>query len=514
MIAPRLAAALALSLVATAPALAGTSLVVDASTGTVLSSENGNQAWRPASTTKMMTIYLALKAVQEGRIGLETAIPASKRAASQPRVKVYIRPGQEITLDNALRIMMVKSANDIAYVVAEGVGGDVETFVGMMNAEAQRLGMSDTRFVNPNGWDHPDQQTSARDLAVLAMALMHDFPRYSDYWGTPAVQLGKQVMHNTNGLVGRYPGVGGMKTGFTCASGFNVVATATRGGRTLIAVVLGSVSGAERTVKAAQLLDQGFSSWGGAGYNVASMPASGARAPNICDDVRHRGGGAALADDADLSGPLSAAASANSGNDADGGRFAAFATQASAPVATRSPRGRAVLGPRAEATPIQVSFGRSAGSATAPLAANVTAQPDTRVATIAPGAPVAADLVGGSARRTASANGAIPRGTTAFAPASAPVQPSSDAFESGPLRLQGAVRPGAANAASLRPAAAAGIKAAPRAAKPQPDKPAAKALPKPRPASAKATQAGTKPAGKSTAAKPTAGVKAKAGNDA
>ncbi|MFJ5368402.1 D-alanyl-D-alanine carboxypeptidase family protein, partial [Bosea sp. CER48] len=271
----RFAAALALGFVATGPALAGASLVIDASSGSVISSENATQAWRPASTTKMMTIYLALKAVREGRIGVETAIPVSKLAASQPRVKVYARAGQEITLDNALRIMMVKSANDIAYVVAEGVGGDVPTFVGMMNAEAQRLGMRDTYFANPNGWDHPDQQTSARDLAILAMALMHDFPQYSDYWNTSAVQLGKQVMQNTNGLVGRYPGIGGMKTGFTCASGFNVVATATRGGKTLIAVVLGSVSGVERTVKAAQLLDEGFGSWGGAGYTVASMSPSG-----------------------------------------------------------------------------------------------------------------------------------------------------------------------------------------------------------------------------------------------
>jgi D-alanyl-D-alanine carboxypeptidase len=516
MIAPRLAAALVLAAVVTGPARAGTSLVVDAASGAVLSSENANQAWRPASTTKMMTIYLALKAVREGRIGLETAIPASKRAASQPRVKVYIKPGQEVTLDDALRIMMVKSANDIAYVVAEGVGGDVESFVAMMNAEAQRLGMRDTRFANPNGWDHPDQQTSARDLAVLAMALIHDFPQYSDYWGTSAVQLGKQVLHNTNGLVGRYSGVSGMKTGFTCPSGFNVVATASRGGRTLIAVVLGSLSGAERTVKAAQLLDEGFAAWGGAGYSVAAMPPSGTRAPNICDDVRHRGGGVALADDADLAGPISGTAFATSGNDADGGRFAtAFSTSAAAPVATRSPRGRVVLGPRAETVPIQVSFGRTPGSASAPLAANVATPPNARVArgtpTIEPGAPVAAGLVGGPVRRTASGNGAIPHGTTAFAPASAPVQPSAEAFEAGPLRLQGAIQSGAAKPASLRPGAAAGIKPAPRsaqpakvqAAKPQPEKtqplrtPPARALPaKPKPSQAAAKPQAGKPEAK------------------
>lgn len=522
MIATRFAAALVLGTALIGPAYAGTSLVVDASSGAVLSSENANQAWRPASTTKMMTIYLALKAVREGRLGLETAIPVSKLAASQPRVKVYARPGSEITLDNALRIMMVKSANDIAYVVAEGVGGDVPTFVAMMNAEAQRLGMRDTRFVNPNGWDHPDQQTSARDLAVLAMALMHDFSQYSDYWGTSAVQLGKQVMHNTNGLVGRYSGIGGMKTGFTCASGFNVVATASRGGRTLIAVVLGSTSGTDRTVKAAQLLDEGFATWGGTGYGVASMPPSGTRAPNICDEVRNRGGGVALADDADISGPIAAGASAGDANSPDGGRFAIFNTQSapqsSGSVATRSPRGRVVLGPRAETVPVQVSFGRSAGSASAPLAANATAQPSSRVArgtpTIEPEAPVAAGLVVPPTRRTASSNGAIPRGTTAFAPATAPIQPSTDAFGDGPLRLQGAVQPGAANAASLRPGAAAGIKpatrnAGPEKAKAQPLKtPPARTQPaKPKP---KPSQAAVKP----PAAKPAAGAKAKPANGA
>ena len=396
----RFAAALALSFAVTGPALAGASLVVDASTGEVLSSENATQAWRPASTTKMMTIYLALKAVREGRIGLETAIPASKLAASQPRVKVYIRAGQEVTLDNALRIMMVKSANDIAYVVAEGVGGDVPTFVGMMNAEAQRLGMRDTRFVNPNGWDHPDQQTSAHDLAVLAMALMHDFPQYSDYWNTSAVQLGKQVMHNTNGLVGRYSGIGGMKTGFTCASGFNVVATATRGGKTLIAVVLGSVSGVERTVRAAQLLDEGFGRWGGTGMNIASMGPSGTRAPNVCDDVR-RGGGAALADDADISGPIAAG-----GNDSDGGRFATFSTQSAAPMATRSPRGRVVLGPRAEPTPVPVAFGRTAGSASPSHWRRAAPRRSRRCARRRPGS--ARPARAGRARRGRAASGSRP----------------------------------------------------------------------------------------------------------
>ncbi len=519
MIAPRLTAALAFGLVLATPALAGTSLVVDASSGEVLSSENATQAWRPASTTKMMTIYLALKAVREGRLGLETAIPVSKRAASQPRVKVYARPGQEITLDNALRIMMVKSANDIAYVVAEGVGGDVETFVGMMNAEAQRLGMQDTRFVNPNGWDHPDAQSSAHDLAILALALMRDFGRYSDYWNTSAVQLGKQVIHNTNGLVGRYPGIGGMKTGFTCASGFNVVATASRGGRTLVAVVLGATSATERTVKAAQLLDEGFSRWGGTGMNIASMGPSGTRAPNVCDDVRHRGGGAALADDADASGPIGA----SSGNDSDGGRFATLSTQPASSLATRSPRGRVVLGPRAEAAPVPVAFGRTAGSASAPLAANATGRSDSQVArggapVIEPGKPIAAGLFGVGTPGLFSDKG-IPQNTTAFAPANG--QATAQTLPGGtPMSLQGSVQSGKANAASLRPAATAGTKGAaksqtakatpakptPAKAKPASSKPAAKVKP---------AQASVKPpAAKPPTAKPAAAAKAKSGNDA
>ncbi|RXT25906.1 hypothetical protein B5U98_04920 [Bosea sp. Tri-39] len=494
-----------------APAEAGTSVVVDASSGAVLSSESPTQAWHPASTTKMMTLYLALKAVREGKIGLETAIPASKRAASQPRVKVYIKAGQEITLDNAMRIMMVKSANDIAYVIAEGVGGDVETFVSMMNAEAQRLGMRDTHFTNPNGWHHPDQQTSARDLAVLAMALMNEFGQYSDYWNTGAVQLGKQVLNNTNGLVGRYYGISGMKTGFVCASGFNVVSTASRNGRTLIAVVLGANSGAERTVKAAQLLDDGFGKWGGFGGSISSMPAgNGGRAYSICDSVRR--GGHALGDDAETSGPISFISTNHGvGGNAEGtsDRFAVAMSQggASGSVLTRSPSGRITLGPRVKFDPVQVSFGRSPGSASAPLAANAVAKPDTQVAreTIQPGAPVAAGLVAGS--RTFSGNGAIPPSSSAFAPV-APTpeeRPAAAALGSGPMRLQGAIQPGAATPASLRPGAAAGIKAA--------NKPAAKPLlTKPKqekaaPAQAKPSQAQAKPLAKPPVrpgAKPTA----------
>ncbi|MGL4974876.1 MAG: D-alanyl-D-alanine carboxypeptidase family protein [Bosea sp. (in: a-proteobacteria)] len=477
-----LAAAMALPFtLATGTAQAGTSLVVDASSGQVLHADGAGRAWHPASTTKMMTAYLALKAVKAGRIGLETAIPASALAAKQPRVKVYIKAGQEVTLDNALKIMMVKSANDISYVIAEGVGGNVPDFINMMNAEATRLGMRDTRFANPNGWHHPQQQTSARDLAVLTMTMMREFPEYAGYWGIGAVQLGRQTLNNTNGLIGRYQGASGFKTGFVCASGFNVVATATRGGRTLIVVVLGALSGAERTVRASQLLDEAFGSWGGGYGTLASIPSGyGGQAPNICADVRARGGGGILADDADSAGPISYAP-AIGGNEESGGRFATVLPVQqgrSAGVTQRGASGRVTLGPRAQFNPLQVAFGRTSGSASAPIAANVTRRADTQIArnapqkpvpgVIEPGPAVAATAVAGGAvagalarARTASPHGAIPASATAFAPRSEPV--AGNAVGGAPMKLLGAIQPGAkpvnlAKPANAKPAAKAGAK--------------------------------------------------------
>lgn len=455
----------------------GPSLVIDASTGTVLHEERASQAWHPASTTKMMTAYVALRAVRAGRIGLETAIPASKLAASQPRVKVYIKPGQEITLDNALKVMMVKSANDIAYVIAEGVGGTVPNFVEMMNAEARRLGLQDTVFRNPNGWHHPEQQTSARDLAVLAMVMLREFPEYGEYWGIGAVQLGRVTLNNTNGLIGRYSGASGFKTGFVCASGFNVVATAMRGGRTLIAVVLGAYSGAERTVKAAQILDAGFSSWGGGARTVASIPPSGGAASSVCAEVRAYGRGAPLADDVETSGPISFAPTGAS-SDVDLAR--AGMTPAPAATAMRMGGGRITLGPREAFAPIVISYGRSAGSASAPLAANVAPKPATAVAQGGRAPQGAPELAGISQPlgqtepqgrpRAPSANGAIALGGTGAVAAAAAAFASRTAptGTEGPIRLPGAIG-GQAQPAPLRPSAAAGIR-------PQAPRPATAAL--------------------------------------
>jgi D-alanyl-D-alanine carboxypeptidase len=255
------AAALAASiLTSAAPARAGTeaTLLVDAETGKVLHAENATMPWYPASTSKLMTVYVTLQAIKAQRITLDTLFTVTARAASQPPSKIGFKPGTKITVDNALKILMVKSANDMAVVLAEGVSGSVENFSAEMNTTSKNLGMTQSSWVNPNGLPADEQISSARDLAILARALLHDFPEYDMYWHIPAIQLGKKYMRNFNTLIGRYEGADGMKTGFICASGFNLVATASRNGKRLIAVVLGSPSSPYRAAKAAGLLERGF----------------------------------------------------------------------------------------------------------------------------------------------------------------------------------------------------------------------------------------------------------------
>jgi D-alanyl-D-alanine carboxypeptidase len=168
------------------------------------------------------------------------------------------KSGTRVTADNALKMMLVHSANDMAILLAEGVSGSIDKFTTEMNAEAQRLGMTQTSYVNPNGLPDEHQVTSARDLAILARALIKDFPEYDDYWHIASIRLGRKVYRNTNKLIDAYAGSDGMKTGFICASGFNLVATATRTGKRLIAVVLGATSANGRAVKAAQMFERGF----------------------------------------------------------------------------------------------------------------------------------------------------------------------------------------------------------------------------------------------------------------
>jgi D-alanyl-D-alanine carboxypeptidase len=253
-----LVAGLAIATLAPRAVQAEALLVVEADTGKVLQAENATYPWYPASVTKLMTAYVTLKAVKDGKITLDTLLTVSPVATAQSPSKMGFRSGTQLTVDNALKMMLVKSANDMAVVLAEGVGGSVDGFSVMMNETAQRLGMTQTSYVNPNGLPAEGQITSARDLAILARAIIHDLPEYEYFVHIPSIRFGRKITQNFNRLIGRYPGADGFKTGFICASGYNLVASATRNGRRLIAVVLGASSGHMRAVRAAQLLERGF----------------------------------------------------------------------------------------------------------------------------------------------------------------------------------------------------------------------------------------------------------------
>jgi D-alanyl-D-alanine carboxypeptidase len=275
------AAALALG---AASAQATPYLVVDADSDQVLMENEATAPWYPASLTKLMTVYVALDAVRGGKLTLDTPLIMSARAARMPPSKMGFRPGTQVTLDNALKMLMVKSPNDVAVMVAEGVSGSIEAFADDMNADAQRLGLHESHFVNPNGLHNPAHVSSARDMATIARALLREFPDHADLFSIGALQLGRQYIPNHNGLLGRYPGADGMKTGFTCPAGFNVVASANHSGRRLIVVVLGAPSARSRNQEAADLFDRGFATGGGSG-SLESLPSgSGAPDPhaNVC----------------------------------------------------------------------------------------------------------------------------------------------------------------------------------------------------------------------------------------
>lgn len=234
------------------------SIVVDVATGKVLSQQLATERRYPASTTKLMTAYLALKGLRESRLALDSPVIVTRRSSGEAPSKMGFEPGSVIRLDFALRMMLVKSANDVAYAIGETVGGSMEAFVEAMNDTAAQLGMQDTRFINPNGLPGEGQYSSAKDLAILAVAIRREFPAFADYFGTEAISNGTAILQNGNKLLGRFDGADGMKTGYICASGFNLVSSATRNGRTLVAVVLGANGTIPRERLSAEILEAGF----------------------------------------------------------------------------------------------------------------------------------------------------------------------------------------------------------------------------------------------------------------
>ncbi|MBI2718634.1 MAG: D-alanyl-D-alanine carboxypeptidase [Rhizobiales bacterium] len=237
---------------------AGPSLLFDPATGEVLSSDRAGEPWYPASITKLMTSYLVFRKLKTGALKLDQKIPVSATAYAQPPSKIGVPVGGSVSVDFAVQSLLVYSANDMAYVLAEAASGTPQAFVAEMNTTARELGMSGSHFVNPNGLFEPRQVTTARDMAVLAMAILRDFPEYAHYFSQSYLKVGKRRLASRNSLIRQMPEADGMKTGFVCDSGFNLVASATRNGRKLVAVVFGAQSGKARADLAQMLLVDGF----------------------------------------------------------------------------------------------------------------------------------------------------------------------------------------------------------------------------------------------------------------
>ncbi len=241
-----------------AGAQAAPTLLMDADSGLVIYAQEQDHPWHPASTTKLMTAYLVFEALKNGKLKLNDAVLQSERSIKEPPSKIGYPVGVGMSIELALQSLIIKSANDVAVSLAEKIGGTVEGFAARMNRKARLLGMNHTNYVNPNGLHHIDHVSTARDLAILAQALWRDFPEHRARFSRYYMNIGRRRLHSYNSLLRTYAGTDGMKTGFVCASGYNIVASATRNGHRLIAVVLGSRSSAKRSLRTSALLSYGF----------------------------------------------------------------------------------------------------------------------------------------------------------------------------------------------------------------------------------------------------------------
>jgi D-alanyl-D-alanine carboxypeptidase len=252
-------------------------LVVDVETGQILVANRASAAWYPASLTKLMTAYVVFSEIKAGHLSMDTQITVSADASGQPPTKFGLKKGQKLTVKQAVNAMLVASANDAAVALAEQIGGSESGFVQRMNAAAQTLGLIGTRYQNATGLPNDGQVTTARDMAVLALHVIHDFPdRYALFSQREATVAGRS-QPTVNGFLVNYPGAEGMKTGFTCGSGYNIIGSAKHGDRRLVAVLLGAHDRNDRTAKIKKLLDSGFA--GGDTVpstfsNIAMIPAA------------------------------------------------------------------------------------------------------------------------------------------------------------------------------------------------------------------------------------------------
>jgi D-alanyl-D-alanine carboxypeptidase len=252
--------------------------VIDAQTKEVLFSDMADEARFPASLTKMMTLYMLFEALDRHDLTLNTRMVTSRHAARMAPTKLGLRVGETIRVEDAIKAVVTKSANDAAVVIAEHLGGSESRFCALMTARARDLGMSSTQFVNASGLPNPRQRTTARDMAVLSRALVTDYPQYYAYFKTPGFSWRTRYARNHNHLLGEVAGVDGIKTGYTGASGFNLASSVQRNGRRIIAVVMGGRTAAARDAQMVSLIDDAFARLNGQAQpptaTFASLPVS------------------------------------------------------------------------------------------------------------------------------------------------------------------------------------------------------------------------------------------------
>ena len=235
-----------------------TSLIVDGKTGKVLHASNSKEIMFPASLTKVMTMYMLFEALESGKIGMNDKFHVSKYASQALPLKLYLQPGEKISVKDSIRGIIIKSANDVSRVAAENLAGSEPKFARLMTIKAHQLGMKNTNFTNASGWHDPKQVTTAVDLAKLAIAIKRDFPQYYHFFSETSFTFKGKAINGHNRVTATYPGSEGLKTGYTMPAGCNLITTATRGNKSLIGVVTGRKSAAVRDRQMVELLDKHF----------------------------------------------------------------------------------------------------------------------------------------------------------------------------------------------------------------------------------------------------------------
>lgn len=233
-------------------------IMIDADNGSVLHELNATHSWYPASLTKVMTLYMAFDALQAGQIHLYDTLRASYHASRQPNSKLGLRQGETLTVQDAILAVITRSANDAAVVLAEHLGGTEESFAVKMTTKAHTLGMYDSHFMNATGLPHQWQVTTSRDMAILAWKVQRNFPNYYPYFSAHSFNYKGRELRGINKFTAKYPGAEGMKTGFTCGSGYNLISVASQNGKRLIGVILGGMTSAERYQLMIKMMDDGF----------------------------------------------------------------------------------------------------------------------------------------------------------------------------------------------------------------------------------------------------------------